>query len=182
MNKFSAYNYFVIQVKTREENKFIQQARKMFPDLKLYFPRRIIDLYQRGKTEPCIHPVFPGYVFLELDVDESPYQYLLSFRKTEEFYRFLKSDKEITSLGNEDLKIVLHFINRPGATAEKSNVYFDKNSRIVVLSGPLFGLEGKIVKVDRRKKRAKIFLDLCENNICIDLAFDVMDMTQKQSA
>ena len=182
MNEFCTNNYYVIQVKTQGENKFIQQVQKMFPNLKLHFPQRVLDIYKRGNTSPSKHPVFPGYVFMELDADESPYQYLLSFRKTEEFYQFLKSNRDIMPLGNKDLEIVLHFIRRPGAVAEKSKVYFDENSRIVVLSGPLFGLEGKIVKVDRRKKRAKIALDLCENNICIDLAFDVMDMAQRQSA
>ena len=182
MNEFCTNNYYVIQVKTQSENKFIQQAQKIFPSLKLYFPQRVLDIYRRGNTTPSKHPVFPGYVFLELDADESPYQYLLSFRKTGEFCRFLKSDKDISPLGNRDLEIVLHFINRPGAVAEKSKVYFDENSRIVVLSGPLFGLEGKIIKVDRRKKRAKIALDLYDNNFFIDLAFDVMDMAQRQSA
>ena len=38
-------------------------------------------------------------------------------------------------------------------------VHFDENERIVVDEGPLNGLEGSIIKVDRRKQRAKIQLD-----------------------
>jgi len=53
-------------------------------------------------------------------------------------------------------------------------VYFNEDSRIVVVEGPLMGLEGRIVKVDRRKGRAKIMLDLYNDSFSIDLAFEVI--------
>jgi transcriptional antiterminator NusG len=58
--------------------------------------------------------------------------------------------------------------------AGKSKVYFDANSRIVVTEGPLMGLEGKIIKVDKRKGRAKIKLDLYNDSFSIDLAFELL--------
>lgn len=182
MNKVSTNNYFVIQVKTLAEKEFVSRVQNLFPGIKLYFPQRILYMYKAGKTTPSLHPVFPGYVFMELDADDNANRYLMPFRKTEEFYRFLKSDKEITPLTKKDLELALRFIQRPGAIAEASKVYFDENSRIVVLQGPLSGFEGKIVKVDRRKKRAKIALDLYDNNFFIDLAFDVIDMAERQIA
>jgi transcriptional antiterminator NusG len=53
-------------------------------------------------------------------------------------------------------------------------VYFNENSRIVVVEGPLVGLEGRIIKVDKRKGRAKISLDLYNDSFAIDLAFEVI--------
>ncbi|MCL2557796.1 MAG: antitermination protein NusG, partial [Treponema sp.] len=40
---------------------------------------------------------------------------------------------------------------------------------------PLKGLEGRIIKVDKRKKRAKIRLDLYDESFAIDLAFEIID-------
>jgi transcriptional antiterminator NusG len=40
------------------------------------------------------------------------------------------------------------------------------------------GLEGKIVKVDKRKGRAKIKLDLYNDSFAIDLAFEVIGAVQ----
>jgi transcriptional antiterminator NusG len=71
--------------------------------------------------------------------------------------------------------VVLHFIKKVGPLAGKSTVYFDEYSRIVVTDGPLMGLEGKIIKVDKRKGRAKIKLDLYEDSFAIDLAFEMID-------
>jgi transcriptional antiterminator NusG len=70
--------------------------------------------------------------------------------------------------------MVLHFINNTGPVAGRSKVYFDENSRIIVMEGPLLGLEGRIIKVNKRKRRAKIKLDLYDDSFSIDLAFEVI--------
>jgi transcriptional antiterminator NusG len=97
-----------------------------------------------------------------------------AFRRTDGFFRFLKSNQNISPMADRDLEIVLHFIKNVGPVAGKSRVYFDENSRIVVTEGPLMGLEGSIIKVDKRKGRAKIKLDLYNDSFSIDLAFEVI--------
>ena len=146
------------------------------PDIKapLHFPQRCLDQRRKGKLTTSRYPVFPGYVFLELREDENILEYQWAFRRTEGFYRFLRSNQDIAPLLNRDLELVLHFIKNVGPLAGKSQVYFDDNSRIVVISGPMSGLEGKIIKADKRKGRAKIKLDLYGDSFCIDLAFELM--------
>jgi len=151
-------------------------VRAMYPEIKLpmYFPQRLLDIRRGGKITPSKLAVFPGYIFLELQEDENIYNYHWAFRKTEGFNRFLRSNTNITPLANRDLELALHFIKGASPIAGKSLVYFDENSRIAVISGPLSGLEGRIVKVDKRKGRAKIKLDLYGDSFCIDLAFEVL--------
>ena len=173
-------NYYAIQVKTRSEQKFISLFRSLNPDINLpiHFPRRYLDIRKNGKVKPSTPAVFPGYIFIEAVSDEEMQAYQWHFRRTEGFFRFLKSNQEITALDNRDLEIVLHFINNSGSVAGRSKVYFDENSRIIVAEGPLSGLEGKIIKVDRRKRRAKIKLDLYNDSFSIDLAFEVIQSTK----
>ena len=180
MNNVSGTNYFALQVRTKGEEKFIRQARSVRPGASIYFPKRVLDIRKMGKVKPTQFAIFPGYVFLELDAEENVNRYQFAFRKIDSFYRFLGSGHTITPLKERDLEIVLHFI-KIGPVAEKSKVYFDENSRIVVLHGPLSGLEGKIVNVDRRKRRAKIVLDLYDDKFSIDLAFDVIEKTAVQN-
>lgn len=181
MNNTPGFNYYALQVKTREEVKFMKQARSMNPDLlmSLYFPQRDLKIRKGGAVKPSRLAVFPGYVFLELDSEEDVRKYRWALRKIDGFYRFLKSNYQITPLQNRDLELVLHFIKKVGPVAGVSKVYFDENSRIVVLHGPLSGLEGKITKVDKRKNRAKIVLDLYGDTFSIDLAFEVIERTKK---
>jgi len=169
-------NYYSIQVKTRSENKFIKLLKNLHPEITfpLYFPQRRLDIRKQGKLRSSLSGVFPGYVFIEAESDDEIINYQWEFRRTEGFYRFLKSNQDITALNGQDLELVLHFIKNTGAVAGSSKVYFDENSRIVVVEGPLAGLEGRIIKVDKRKRRAKVSLDLYNDSFAIDLAFEVI--------
>jgi transcriptional antiterminator NusG len=168
--------YYAMQVKAGSEEKFLKLFKAQNPDidLALYYPQRHIDIRRRGKTVSTKLAIFPGYIFLELDSDDDVIRYLHNFRRTKGFFRFLRSNEDIAPLRHRDLELVLHFIKEIGPIAGKSKVYFDENSRIVVVSGPMAGLEGRIVKADKRKGRAKIKLDLYNDSFCIDLAFEVM--------
>ena len=148
------------------------KAQNPDANLPIYFPQRCLDIRRGGRIVPSRLPVFPGYIFLELREGENILDYQWAFRRTEGFYRFLRSNQDIAPLQNRDLELVLHFIRYP--VAGKSKVYFNENSRIVVISGPLSGLEGRIVKVDKRKERAKINLDLYGDSFFIDMAFEVL--------
>jgi transcriptional antiterminator NusG len=126
--------------------------------------------------------IFPGYIFVEADSDEEIKACQWEFRRTGGFYRFLKSNQEITALADRDLELVLHFIKNAGPVAGRSKVYFNDNSRIIVVEGPLMGLEGRIVKVDRRKGRAKVSLDLYNDSFAIDLGFEVIGSAEHSRA
>ena len=89
------------------------------------------------------------------------------------FYRFLKSNQDIIALSGRDLSILQHFL-KFGQTISTSQVYFDENDRICVTAGPLKGLEGMVVKVDKRKKRAKVKMDFSNDSILIDLGFEII--------
>ena len=90
------------------------------------------------------------------------------------FFRFLQSNENIEPLSEGDKNLLLHFLSF-GQVIEKSMVYFDEGKRIRVMSGPLKELEGKIVKVDRRKGRAKVKLDMFENSFLIDFGFEALE-------
>jgi transcriptional antiterminator NusG len=167
-------NYYAIQVKTRGEAKFIKLFNALHSEtrLPLYFPQRRIDIRRKGVMRESRAAVFPGYIFIEAE-REDILAHQWKFRRTDGFYRFLKSNQNIRHLADRDLELVLHFI-KTGPVAGISRVYFNENSRIVVMDGPLMGLEGRIIKVDKRKKRAKVRLDLYDDSFSIDLAFEVM--------
>ncbi len=44
-----------------------------------------------------------------------------------------------------------------------------------MIQGPLQGIEGFIIKVNRRKHRAKVRLTIAESVMILDLAFEVME-------
>lgn len=166
--------YYAIQVKTGSEKKYIHLFKTNFPDatIRLHFLQRRLPIRHRGMVKQELSPIFPGYIFIETEGSILPIYYW-GLRRTDGFFRFLKSNQDVQPLGGHDLELVNHFI-KAGSIAEKSKVYFDEQDRIVVQEGPLKGLEGNIIKVDKRKGRAKIRLDLDNAPFTIDLAFEVI--------
>ncbi|MBN2051851.1 MAG: antiterminator LoaP [Spirochaetales bacterium] len=176
-------SYYVIQVKTREEEKYIHLARKGIATLgldigeDLLLPRRKLITRRRGKIKETLLPLYPGYIFFQSAGIPTDIYWL--FRRTPGFFRFLRGERSPEPLSGEDEKLLLHFLSF-GETVETSQVFFDENNKIRVVSGPMTGLEGRIVKVDKRKKRAKVRLSLYENSFLVDFSFELMEKMAEQ--
>jgi transcription termination/antitermination protein NusG len=169
-------NYYALQVKTRYEESFMKLTLQTLTSeqkerVHLVFPRRKLPVRKAGVIKQVLSPIFPGYVFLESDdLDDALYW---AIRTIPGFYRFLPENKHPLPLEGRDLSTLKHFVSF-GSIADRSKVTFDENDRIKVSEGPLKGLEGRIVKVDKRKGRAKVKLDMYDESFLIDLAFEVM--------
>lgn len=166
--------YFVAQVRTRNESAYIRLANNLeLPGVhRLMWPRRMLKIRRRGTVKKAEVPVFPGYVFIEADeITPETYQRL---RRLPYFLRFLPENEDIRPLSDEDKRVIAHLISY-GEVVQPSRVTFDENSRILVLEGPLKGLEGRISKIDRRKGRARVRLDLYDNAFEVDFAFESLE-------
>ena len=166
--------YFVIHLKTRSEDEFIARAESMFDDgeARFIWLRRSLRIRKRGEWIETLAPIFPGYLFVE--AQEISRELLLRVRRIPGVFRFLQNNENIVPLSQDDVQLISHFLSF-GQVVEKSVVYFDAGKRIRVVSGPLKELEGKIIKVDRRKGRAKVKLDMFEHAFLIDFGFEALE-------
>lgn len=179
---FYLMKYFAAQVQTLKEDVYIERIKRQLilreEKQHFFFPKRRLTIRRQGKQITELQPIFPGYIFIE--TDDIDFELRNIMRKTPMFYRFLKSNQEIIPLQGNDLNILKHFLDF-GPVAEISQVYFDENDRIVVTDGPLAGLEGSIIRVDKRKQRAKVQLDFANNALTIDLSFTVIHKSIEKS-
>lgn len=167
---------YVIQVKTGEEQKYIQLFRSIHPTfashLDFHTPTRALFIRRRGKVRKEQKPLFPGYIFLELQ--EFSVELYQAFKGISGFFRFLPENQKIQPLDQQAKEIITQLIHY-GNPLGISKVTFREDGKIKVISGPLEGLEGKIVKVDKRKRRARIRLDMYETAHLIDLGFEELE-------
>ena len=88
--------------------------------------------------------------------------------------RILPATESIKPLNDRDAEIIRHLLSF-GKEIGPSLVTFDENKRIKVIRGPMMGMEGLIIKVDMRKKRAKVRLEMNDSPITFDLGFDILE-------
>jgi transcriptional antiterminator NusG len=166
--------YYAIHVLTDSESDF---ERRLLPALgpdRLVIPKKAVSIRRKAVTKTEIKPVFPGYVFLRSENILEELDVVWAIRRTEGFIRFLRQSQSPTPLSEVDLELLSHFISF-GECADTSKVTFDENDRIVVLEGMLKGLEGRIDRVDRRKKKARVVIDMCKSQFHIYLGFEVVE-------
>ncbi len=168
--------YFAVQVWTGHEKDLVQALNKgKLPDdtWQVFAPSRMIPLRKRGKIKNTELVIFSGYVFMGIDGLSMPHDLRWKLRTTNYFVRILPDTANPVPIKTQDRRILAHFMSlrKP---ADTSKVIFDENDRIVIVEGPLKGLEAMIVKIDRRKGRAKVKLAMCENSFLVDLAFEVL--------
>jgi transcription termination/antitermination protein NusG len=175
-------DYFAIQVWTGHEDEYVRRlsATPCFKDSALIVPKRSMPLRKRGVLRTIQKPLFSGYVFIPTEDDTLSPEQRWYIKTTAYYVRILPDAANPQPIGTRDRAVLSHFISF-GKSADTSKVIFDEHDRIVVLEGPLKGLEGMIVKVDKRKMRAKVRLDLCQDSFRVDLAFEVMERPAKGS-
>lgn len=168
-----ADRYYVIAVRTGSESKYIAGVSRQLDTGKggILWPRRSLAIRKGGQTVESIASLYPGYLFWRTRelTDDS----IMKLRGGPGFLKLLKNNREIVPLDDRDAMLLADLI-APGEVVRKSLVRFDQNNRIRVVDGPLRNLEGCIVKVDRRKSRAKVALSLHGRTILVDLGFDVI--------
>jgi transcriptional antiterminator NusG len=167
-------SFYAIQTRTGSEDRFLTLAAKGLQGTgaRLLWPRRNLRIRRKGEWQDSMAAIFSGYVFLQApSIQPAVYAAL---KRAPGFARFLLSNVNIVPLGRQDQALLTHFLSF-GEVVERSVAFFDEHRRIRIVSGPLRGLEGMIVRVDRRKGRARVRLAMYEDSFEVDFGFDAID-------
>lgn len=173
-NPNRAISYYALQVLTGHEGRYISAAGWALECCtgKFIWPRRAMTIRKAGIWTEQIQALYPGYLFFETRSlsDET----IMALRGAGGFVKFLKSNRDIRPLDARDRAALLDLV-ACGEIIQKSTVTFDENNRIRVIDGPLARLEGNIVRVDRRKGRARVALTLHGRTLTADLSFETIE-------
>lgn len=165
--------FYAVQVRTGAESRYLQQARGAAGGtVELIWPRRRLRIRRAGAWGDALAPVFPGYIFVRAPRFGEPL--FAALREVPGFLRMLPSNDRVQPLGPGDERLLAHFLSF-GEILDRSVVRFDEARRIRVISGPLTGLEGRIVRVDRRKGRARVRLEMYADSFEIDFGFERLE-------
>jgi len=165
-------SYFALHIKTGSETQIQTHMKEKLPEtMAVFCPMRELLIRKKGKTKKELKPLFPGYIFL--NAEEISAATLTALKSINGFFQVLPSNKEIRAVPDQDMHII-NSLFRKNFTAHLSKARFDENDKIEIIDGPLKGKEGLIVKVDKRKGRAKIVINAFDKQHFVDLGFELM--------
>lgn len=168
-------NWYAVFVKTGEEKLVEQIISKRLPLLRCVVPQR--KLYERikGRETVVVRTLFPGYIFINAEIDSDVYY---SIRAVPFVHKILgcgqdrrrNTDGYYTKIREEEFELILRLVGNEGIIGFSEIIKTDK--KITIHSGPLTGLEGIIVSVNMRKKRAKIAIELLDDTKLVDVGIE----------
>ena len=182
--------YYVIYVNARNESNAKDMISRYIPDdlySDCFYPVRLMKKKLRGRWTIVHERLIPGYIFIESDDVKALYKEL---RTLPMFLRLLgkeesEEDIDIYPLSDEEVRW-LKALSQGKDTKENkhliklSRVGFDENDEIIVLDGPLLGLQGKIKKINLHKRVAEVELKFMNQDVIFFLGIDIIEKTVKK--
>ncbi len=119
-----------------------------------------------GKRKYVQKKVFPGYVVIEMILDNNSWQVV---RNTPGITRFVGSGGKPVPLKEIEIENILKQMGK-GEKAPKLDIEVGENIRIVV--GPFTGYTGKVKEIDYERSKLKAFLSIFGRETSVELGFN----------
>jgi len=163
-------DWYALFVNTGREDSVQEWLRIYFNESVLVSvnAQRKITERSGGSIKHVLKKMFPGYIFIRTNMNTKTYYKLKSIPG---IIRMLKTGDYYTKILDEEMFYILRLLDNDGIV-DYSKIYIH-NSKIIVKSGPLKGMEGLILGVDKRKNRVKINLNFMGLPKTIDLGIEV---------
>ena len=145
-------NWYAVQVRTGKEQETANLCRRIVDRAILidsFLPRYERMKRYQGEWHKELLPIFPGYIFL---VTEQVGKLFYQLKAVPELTKILGDGSEFIPIKDEEKDLLQRLGNEKHVT--EMSVGYLVGERVVILSGPMKGMEGKIKKLDRHKRTA----------------------------
>jgi transcriptional antiterminator NusG len=166
--------WYVLFVKAGEEVAIRDSIKKA--GFTALVPRKIVFERRQGITSKRVKTIFSSYVFINIDFEPKIYYRM---KRVAGVIRFLGAGGP-EPVPEREMNFVFKLC-AGGETAGISNITIEVGDKIKVLDGPLKDFEGKIIHLDRRKKRAKVRLTLFGRVHDIDMGVELIQARQEEN-
>ena len=169
---YHLHMWYVIWTATGRERKAIELIEDTCGDLtgRLFVPLRKVNIKRAGVWTTTDKALFPGYIFVDTG---KPQELARRLHKIDGFHRLLEQDKEYQPLSEEETAFIEELYVKGGMFDPSVGII--EGDVIKITSGPLFGMEGYIKKIDRHKRTAGIELNMFGRTIKTIVGLEIIE-------
>ncbi|MBU0629735.1 MAG: transcription termination/antitermination protein NusG [Candidatus Margulisbacteria bacterium] len=118
-----------------------------------------------GKRYERIRKMFPGYVFLEMILDEETWYVI---RQTTGVARFIGTKTQPTPVSDREMARVLKQLGKE----EKLEVFFEKGEAVRIIFGPFRGYTGNVDEINPEKGKLKVLINIFGRDTPVEVNFE----------
>jgi transcription termination/antitermination protein NusG len=169
-------NWYIIFVRTGSENKVKHALKNTFNGniIKPFIPLHEILLKFSGKIKREFKVLFPGYLFVESSLAEIDFiEFIKPFLKNlQDFISFVRYSNFEIALKESEKQMLLRLCNDKNQIL--SSVGIIEGENIIILNGPLKGIESKVKKINRHKRQAWLELEFMGSSRLVCVGLDII--------
>ena len=129
-----------------------------------------METYIRKTDEIVLKAMFPGYLFVQSNLEQEEFSILLKSLHEEKDGIIKELKKEnVSALINDEIKLLSHLLNKNGIL--KMSKGYKENGRTVVVDGPLKNFQENIVDSNKRDMYVTLNINFLGRNIKAGLMF-----------
>ena len=169
----TAGKWYVIQTYSGQEEKVkealeqnLEQAGLKGKIFQILVPEEEIVEVKGKKRIEKKKKMFPGYVFVEMVLDEESWY---AIRQTPGVARFIGTKIKPTPVSDREMQRVLKQI---GIKEEKLEITFKQGETVRVISGPFRGYTGIVDEINADKEKLKVLINIFGRDTPVEVNFE----------
>ncbi len=164
--------WYVIQTGKAQEEKIKLECERLIPEDVLQ--RCILPMYEEkvrynGAWHLRKKKLFPGYLFMISDELEMLNDEL---KKISGVTKLLKAGETVVPLKDEEVILMKKLIGDEDVMKMSEGLI--ENDKVIILSGPLKGMESSIKKLDRHKRKAWISIEMFSREQLVEVGAEIL--------
>ncbi len=131
---------------------------------------------KQGKKVECLTKVFPGYILINMLLDDDTFIFIKSIPGVTNFVSSgskVQNNKKPVAMKDEEVKRILHSLD-PNAGFKPKKKWM-KDMIVRIIDGPFSDFTGKIEDVNDEKETMKILISLFGRDTPIEIDFAQVD-------
>lgn len=129
----------------------------------------------RNQTRPVKHKVYPGYVFIEMELTNETQALIKDVDGVTHFVGGA-SGKEPLPVKPEEMQLIL---KRLGETTALPQIDLEAGETVRVLQGPFADFEGTVQDIDMEKQKAHVMLSVFGRETRVEFEFSGIEKVSK---
>jgi transcriptional antiterminator NusG len=175
MGVFMAQQWYVIHTYSGYENRAKQNLEERIKNLgkgeffsEILVPTEmVLELVKGGKRKTSQRKIFPGYLFVKMELNEETWHIV---KETPKITGFAGDGTKPVPITEEEVEDILSQM-KEGVSKVKSKVSFNTGDSVRVIDGPFVNFIGTIEEVKPDKRKLKVLVSIFGRATPVELDF-----------
>ncbi len=130
----------------------------------------VIELSKKSKNKVTERSLYPGYVFIKVDLDEVLWHKIQSLPRVS---RFIGESKKPTPLGEADINNILEKMTH--RAAPKPKIYYERGEVVRIIEGPFANFTAVVEEYDVEHRKLKLNVSIFGRNTLIEILYSQVE-------